>query len=450
MRSRRPAAWIVAAGMAAAGCSSPGKSGVTRPPVPSVTGDFVVLAWNDLGMHCLNPTYDRMVILPPYNTVWAQVVKRGNPPVVTTEGLTVHYRLIDNTYSSGKTDSFGGRFAQFWQNAAALFGAAPPVNTGLNLEDPTRHNGLAGTMVAEGDHFKVVGMPVTPVDDAGVWSPYQVMEVLVTNSSGDTLAMTRATVPTSDEIDCAKCHAQGGPGTVSIGGGGTDAFTNILTEHDALHGTGLAGAAPVLCASCHSDPALGGSTTGNPNMYLSAVMHGSHASRGAACYDCHPGESTSCNRSHAHTAPDGNCITCHGSMDQVASSITGGGRVPWASEPACSTCHTGVSGVDTGGVLYRNSKGHGGLYCPACHGSPHAMVPSDEASDNYQVLQYTESNNTLGSCSACHRTSKGGGSGEFLEEHGGGGGRASACNVCHTRVNGGTSLWPHGFTWKSR
>src|SRR5512138_704883 len=47
----------------------------------SVTlGDYTVLAWNDLGMHCLNPAYDKLMILPPYNTVWVQVVKRGDPP----------------------------------------------------------------------------------------------------------------------------------------------------------------------------------------------------------------------------------------------------------------------------------------------------------------------------------------------------------------------------------
>jgi hypothetical protein len=35
------------------------------------TGGYIVFAWNDLGMHCLNPTYDSAVILPPYNTVWS-------------------------------------------------------------------------------------------------------------------------------------------------------------------------------------------------------------------------------------------------------------------------------------------------------------------------------------------------------------------------------------------
>ncbi len=34
-------------------------------------GNYVVLAWNDLGMHCLNPTYDVLVVLPPYNNLVA-------------------------------------------------------------------------------------------------------------------------------------------------------------------------------------------------------------------------------------------------------------------------------------------------------------------------------------------------------------------------------------------
>jgi hypothetical protein len=66
------------------------------------TGEYVVFAWNDLGMHCLNPTYDKAVILPPYNTLWAQVVKKGGEPTIVTSGITVEYRIIGNTYSYGK------------------------------------------------------------------------------------------------------------------------------------------------------------------------------------------------------------------------------------------------------------------------------------------------------------------------------------------------------------
>ena len=70
--------------------------------VPSTGGDYVIFAWNDLGMHCLNPTYDTAVILPPYNTVWAQVVRRGSPPEVVTAGVALEYRIVSNTSSADK------------------------------------------------------------------------------------------------------------------------------------------------------------------------------------------------------------------------------------------------------------------------------------------------------------------------------------------------------------
>lgn len=443
----------VLCGATLAGCGS-SVNPQPKPPDPTPAGDYVVFAWNDLGMHCLNPTYDSMVILPPYNTLWAQVVVRGNPPRVVTSGVKVDYRIVNNTASYGKTDRYGGRFAGFWDNAAQLFGVALARDTGLNLASPAQHLGLSGSMTVAADHFEANGVPVTPVDDQGVWNPYQVAELTVRANDGSVLAQTRATVPTSDEINCAKCHAQGGAGTVGIGGGGTDAFQNILAAHDRKHGgayaPALVGRGPLLCSACHPSPALGGSSEANPGMYLSAAIHNAHTGKGAACYDCHPGTETTCNRSRAHTAADGHCTACHGDLAQVAGSIRTGGRVPWRSEPKCVTCHPNAQGVDTGVTLYRNALGHGGLYCAACHGTPHAMTPSLVAADNSQALQYQGKAYTLGSCKACHANSHGHGAGEFGEAHGGTGARRSACNICHTAVRGGTSAWPHAFTWKSR
>ena len=401
------------------------------------TGAFVVFSWNDLGMHCLNPSYDAAVILPPYNTVYAQVVQKGNPPKVVTAGLTVEYRLLNNTYSYGKTDSFGGKFAQFWDNVQKLFGVQLERDKGLNLDDPNIHNGLSGSMVPKGDYFIASGIPLTPVDDSGNWNPYQVAEITVKDASGKVLAQTKTTVPTSDEINCAKCH-------------GNDAFNDILQKHDKLHGTDLVSQKPVLCSSCHGSPVLGQKGPGSSGKYLSLAVHKAHAPRGAACYDCHPGNQTQCNRSLAHTAADGNCTTCHGSMANVASSIQNG-RTPWQNEPKCATCHTGVPGVDTGSQLYRNARGHGDLFCAACHGSPHAMIPTRLASDNYQAKQYQGKAVAIGSCKACHHSNHGKGLGEFLEEHGPGDEHKSACNVCHTEVTTvNTDQWPHKFQWKAR
>lgn len=399
-----------------------------------LTGDYSVFAWNDLGMHCLNPSYDKLVILPPYNNLLVQVVKRGNPPVIVTSGITVSYKLTNNTTSYNKK-SYGG----FWDNALKLFGFVPAHDIGL------KGNGLSGDMSLSSDHYTAEGIPVVPVNDNGVWSPYQVAEITVKNASGTTIAQTQATVPTSDEINCAKCH---GSATV-------DAFDDILSKHDIAHKTNLSASAskPVLCASCHPSPALG-ITTG-PQKFLSQVLHGSHANRtGISCYDCHPGATTKCNRSLAHTADNGNCTACHGTMDNVASTIANG-RIPWASEPSCTKCHFGVSGLDTGTVLYRNSKGHGNMYCTACHGSPHAMYPSRETSDNYQSKQYQGFNTTIktiGSCGVCHSNSRGaeGDMGEFAGTHGGTNPeKAIGCRACHTSISTNTANWPHAYTWKN-
>ena len=400
---------------------------------PSVDSEYIVLAWNDLGMHCLNPTYDQAVVLPPFNTVWAQVIRRGNPPEVVTAGLTVEYALENNTFSDGKRD-----YGQFWENAVALFGdifgiAALPPDQGLT------GNGLAGEMVVEGDHFVASGIPVTPVDDDYLWDPYQVAWVVVTSAQGDTLAQTRATVPTSDEMYCSKCH-------------GSEPFLGVLGSHDDSEGTDLGGAMPVLCADCHGSPALGLSGPGSSGKYLSQAIHTWHADKGAACYDCHPGPQTKCQRSIEHMTDDGNCIACHGDLAAVGGSIPGQ-RVPWVNEPACATCHGQVDGVATGSTLYRNAHGHGGVYCEGCHGSPHAMIPSREASDNYQALQYqgfTGAVKTLGSCGVCHGSSRGEEDeiGEFGEVHGGSNPeRRTACHACHTVVPTDRTKWPHAYQW---
>jgi hypothetical protein len=426
------------------GCSS--GSSVTTPDTSDQDGSpirfaaasqYVVLAWNDLGMHCLNPTYDVAALLPPYNTVWAQVIRRGNKPQVVTSGVTVEYRILNNTYTYGKRS-----YGQFWDYLYRMAGITLPRNKGLNLDDPLVHNGLSGTMLSKGDHFQASGIPVCPVNDSNVWNPYQVVEVTA-KVNGAVVATTTNTIPTSDEISCSRCHT-------------SNAFVNILQTHDRLEGTTLDSKRPIVCAKCHGSPALGQTKPGKSGKWLSQAIHGFHSTKGAACYDCHPGSMTRCSRSLAHTAVDGKCKTCHGTMADVANSVTNGTRTPWLTEPKCVTCHTGgIPQVDTGSTLYRFSKGHGNLYCSACHGSPHAMVPAQQSSDNAQTIRYQGKAKTLGVCSACHTNSKGPEStlemGDFLEEHVNGG-RLTACHVCHTGFTNvsSTSPWPHSYKWKSR
>ncbi|MBF0451840.1 MAG: cytochrome c3 family protein [Candidatus Magnetomorum sp.] len=401
---------------------------------PSTDDEYVIFAWNDLGMHYVNATYNKMVILPPYNTVLSQAVKRGPKPVVSTNNLSVNYSIVNNTYSYGKQN-----YGQFWDQVQTLFGVSLAQNTGLNLVDPDIHNGLSGSMLSKGDHFVVNGIPVTPVDDNLVWNAYQQAEIKLMSGS-TVLAETKATVPVSDEVNCGMCHRSE-----------ADPFDDILKRHDTIIDNQPR---PVLCAKCHGSPVLGLSGPGSSGKYLSEAIHGKHASKGAGCYHCHPGIQTKFNRSTNHTDTYGDCITCHGDLDVIANSIANNGRMPWVDEPQCKTCHSGIALVDTGNTLFKNAKGHGGLYCSACHGSPHAMVPSAEDKDNYQAKQYQNGKaKTMGSCGVCHENSRGEENkiAEFDQVHGGENPMVkSACNVCHTSVSASDKTkWPHYYQWKN-
>ena len=353
------------------------------------TGTMVVLAWNDLGMHCMNQDFSEMMILPPYNVLHAQVISRvsGDPQIVT-EGVTVRYTIPENTHSADKCN--------FWDFAHALLNVNLAPNIGLT------GNGLAGTMspliVTEGrNDWSVTGIPITPINDAGIEDPYSLATVTV-ESGGDTTARTQAVVPVSWEISCQICHTTAG---ITVA-------EDILTKHDALHSTNLMNARPVMCGGCHAQPPLG--TAGLPGLpTLSSAMHSSHATRMAAagleveCYACHPGVRTQCLRDVMFSAGL-TCHDCHGTMADVGSSL----RSPWADEPRCDQCHH-VAGheYEQPGTLYRNSVGHNGVHCAACHGSPHAITPTVVAADNVQAIKLQGHSGKIDTCTVCHTTPPG-------------------------------------------
>jgi hypothetical protein len=55
--------------------------------------------------------------------------------------------------------------------------------------------------------------------------------------------------------------------------------------------------------------------------------------------------------------------------------------------------------------LYRKSKGHGNLYCAACHDSPHAIAPSREPNDAIKFIALQGKDGVLRECTVCHVTS---------------------------------------------
>ncbi|NMX23241.1 hypothetical protein HCU62_04740, partial [Dissulfurirhabdus thermomarina] len=49
------------------------------------TGPYVVMATNDLGMHCACPGAETFLLLPPFNTLRAQVIQRDKDPKVIAD-----------------------------------------------------------------------------------------------------------------------------------------------------------------------------------------------------------------------------------------------------------------------------------------------------------------------------------------------------------------------------
>jgi len=337
------------------------KAAASQPAAPKSTplGNYVILGWNDLGMHCMNRYYSNLCILPPFNNVWTQVIQRGNPPRLITQNVALSYRFPANTDSAGKVD--------FWQHSQQLFGVSLADNVGL-----TGH-GLTGAMEYKGTSWEVTGVPLTPFDDAAptVEQPYQLAEVTCRNADGTTvLDQTSFVAPVSTEIHCDNCH-------------GAQAESNILKKHDEENGTTLQSSRPVLCASCHASNALG--TTGNPNLpNLSRAIHKFHGEEAGAntdCYNCHPGTQTKCLRGAMFLAGK-KCTDCHGNMLAVGSST----RRPWIDEPRCATCHPNYQPRDAVQALRVQGKATYIKDCYVCHTSrpqgagPHGVfAPSNSA-----------------------------------------------------------------------
>jgi len=355
----------------------------------STTDQYLVIAWNDLGMHCANLEFANMCILPPYNNQKVHVIRKGDetrPPMAMkgTSGIYVTYEIPGNTYSAGKTN--------FWDYAYHLFGVTLAPNIGLTGV------GLAGTMVKNDTlNYQVVeGIPNTAYPDATLNTPdpYQLTLIKAYSPEGTLLASTQSVIPVSHEINCVSsgCH---------------NSEMAILQKHESVQGFNIADK-PILCANCHSDNALG--APGKPGVPpFSQVIHEKHgefikSGTTTDCYKCHPGPNTQCWRDVMHTTTGAitKCQDCHGSVYNVGKTIENG-RKAWLQEPSCGSanCH-GPQYAEEPGKLFRNSKGHGGLFCSTCHNSPHAILPTTEPRDNLQNIALQGFAGTLSQCSVCH------------------------------------------------
>ncbi len=411
-------------------------TGVVLVMVSSASGwgckptKYVVLAWNNLGMHCFSPDFSNLAILPPYNTLQAQVIKVGDPPTFVTEGVTIQYQFQGNTFSSGKTN--------FWKYATKLFNLSTPLPPNIGLAG----KGLKGTLdpIPGTTRFEAKGIPLTQYFDIdrNLRSPYpyQLALVSVLNSSGNVVAKTEAVAPVSSELNCINCHSDTGDATTRYPIKPTGKVeTNILSLHDYLNqGNPLAqppllSSQPVLCAKCHADNALG--TEGVQGVgSLSFAMHNHHnndcstnpncipdiaLNTTSGCYNCHPGPRTQCLRCTMSQHYALNCTTCHGNMvlpatppgasgDYGVASSIAAGRDPWNQEPTCSTTGCHGAGYAPDQPLYQNSRGHGGTFCAGCHDSPHAIALSRQSNDAIKFIALQGYSGTLRKCTVCHAT----------------------------------------------
>jgi hypothetical protein len=339
---------------------------------------YVVLSWNDLGMHCANKDFSTFVVLPPYNNLMCQVIKKGdasNLPQVITDGVNVTYEVPGNTTSITKTN--------FWQFAKALFGVDLQNNIGLTGK------GLTGNMDVQTGYFNAMGIPLTPFTDADLVNedPFQLALVKAYDINNNLLGTSTPVIPVSNEINCVSsgCHSS---------------EQSILNSHENEGGFDPT-KKPILCAKCHASNALGTTGIGEAPIF-SLVIHAKHAGKTSDCYKCHPGPKTKCFRDVMASAGM-QCSDCHGSMSNVANTIDQGRR-PWLDEPSCGStnCHGSNFDVNSG-KLFRQSKGHGGVFCSGCHGEPHGIVPTRDGSrDNAQNVALQGFQGVLKECKVCH------------------------------------------------
>ncbi|MEY3219470.1 MAG: hypothetical protein RIT27_827 [Pseudomonadota bacterium] len=455
-----------------------------------LSGNFKLLAANDLGMHCMDREYSIFSILPPYNVVNAQVVQQGNPPkLLDAAAVEVRYNgALDSTKS---VNSSSVNKTDFWKYANALFGVNLQTGQGLKglfmpSDNPLKSGGQVIPFNNINGLFSAEGIPITPIDDTGRVNPYPLMRISAHDtSSGTLLTSTDIVVPVAQETDCQNCHATGKMAASSTAiSWSTDpnievqAKKNILTLHDKNKGTQLSSSTPVLCASCHYSAALDLAGTGAQGIQIgkptmSKAMHNKHAftddgSRNVeqTCYQCHPGKTTQCQRGAMRNGGM-QCFECHGGMTAVAgnSPLLSGGSIdgkndgqsrrPWQDTPRCQSCHTGdalnhLSGTD----LVFNSDGFRLKQAYRVNDTSASPIssPTSRFAENSSTLYRHSKGHGNVACEGCHGSTHA----EFpnadpnandnvasqqLQGHTG---VISECKTCHTSL-ALTTNGPHGM-----
>ena len=359
----------------------------TTTTVTQNKSNYMLTAWNDLGMHCMDGNdYSVFSVLPPYNNLHAQLKDKDGGLI--TSGVTLTYEAIQGTDNKWNTNSLeasnGALKTNFWDYVGKLFGTTPNPNIGLTGNATPSTTAANMTFNTMHQWWEAEGIPITPYNDDGSKNYYPMVKVTAKDSSGTVLTSINTVLPVSDEMDCKRCHAstsssnaaKPSAGWVNNSDAEKDYKYNILRLHDEKHSTavsanttalqakgysydnaGLEATAlsgtPILCVACHKSNALPG--VGIELKALTTAIHSKHAnvtdpltniklgdsSNRSACYACHPGAATKCLRGAMGDATDsrGNaemqCQSCHGHMSSVGAS----NREGWLDQPNCQACH---------------------------------------------------------------------------------------------------------------
>jgi len=423
-------------------------------------GTYKLLAWSELGMHCMDgKDYSIFAVLPPYNIVHAQLIKMGEPPQTITTGVTITYEATADT--TGSINTISSTKTNFWSYIRILFLNSNPPDVGLTGSHTQDLTPRKLSYDGKNAYWTANGIPTVPYDDQGRRNPYGMAKIVARDNNGNVLASAKIVLSVSDEMTCLKCHASNSDPYAKPASGwendkdpSKDVKLNILKKHDdrftisqyllkleqmgyvyqsSLYQTAKSGT-PILCASCHSTNALGLSGI-NGIRSMTSAMHTSHGSvlnldtgktldqatsSLQSCYLCHPGLQTRCERGAMHKTE---CFDCHGNLTHVGNQ----NRRGWLDLPACQMCHTNSKRYSTafdtvnhwrvstdptfatnkdkpitGTSLYRYSTGHGQLYCSGCHGSPHAEFPTLQANDNVYSSALQGHTGKIAECTVCH------------------------------------------------
>jgi hypothetical protein len=473
-------------------------------PLELTAATSTILGWNNLGMHCMDSDYSVFTVLPPYNTIEAQVIV-GGKLVTNGAGYTVTYQAVADPSGSINSTAIGK--GNFYTYTPFLYGAFAPDQGLAGWSMPGLAN-IPQTNVFETlnepvhgvftpvNWWRAEGIPLSPYDDALRKNPYPLMRMIAWNSANQPIATNDVVLPVSDEMDCRACHASGTQAAAQPAAGWAwdglperDYRLNILRLHDqrqfAQHGAVYAGALaannynpaglyrratadgkPVLCALCHASEAL--QTAGYPSVPpLTTSVHSQHATvmdpelkitlndsaNRAACYRCHPGSTTRCLRGAMGSAiaADGSmemqCQSCHGNMSAVGSAS----RVGWIMEPNCQGCHTGTATSNSGQIRYTSAviDTNGTMRVPADRTFA-TTLNTPPTPFNLSLYRFSIGHGGL-QCSACHGSAHA----EFPSSHAndnvrniglqGHAGVMSECTACHTNSPNTVSGGPHGM-----